>query len=218
MVLPSFSSPEPHFVLDFLLLIQILFFTIQAFSRVYNDKSAMKAARVTCHMHVPTSLLGHLHCPNNGNRAFSAQQCKNYLLQGSMCDAFSSCIIFALWMAVLLSPFVYGNIENYKEIKSQSWHMSGMRFNSTFDSTFQISSFNYFSKWEIIWFAGWFFTKTNNKKEKSNTLCQYIDIVMRDVWKQFCVNFIVTSWVYIYLALDEYCTYISTTFLLMLWC
>lgn len=64
-----------------LLLIQILFFKIQVFSRVYNDKSAMKAARVKYHTCVPTSLLGRLYCPNNGNRAFSAQQCKNYLLQ-----------------------------------------------------------------------------------------------------------------------------------------
>ena len=27
-------------------------------------------------------------------------------------------------MAVLFSPFVHGNIENYKEIGSESWHMS----------------------------------------------------------------------------------------------
>lgn len=43
-------------------------------------------------------------------------------------------------MAVLFSPFVHGNIENYKEIESQSWHMSGMRFNSTSDSKFQIQA------------------------------------------------------------------------------
>lgn len=162
-----------------LVLIRILFFKIQVFS----DKSTIKAARVECHMCVPTSLLGHLYCPNNGNRAFSAQQSKNYLLQVQYVIHSLLALLFVLWMAVLFSPFVYGNIENYKEIESQSWHMSCMRFNSTSDSMFQISSFHYFSKWEIIWFAEKFFTKTNNKKEKSNTLCLYIDVIMRDAWK-----------------------------------